>query len=153
MRAAIYRRDPRLYFETGHILFAKLAFPPAIYVARFEEIAAKIDNFVLRASRKNLKKTSQRNLGAIPSLYEHSDFDRCVARAVSFVEYSTLTSIEREREREKEMRNNKISSYEFSLRKERVCDFECYSLNTFFLVLTALIVTKISVSKLINVTI
>lgn len=45
MRAAIYRRDPRLYFETGHILSAKLAFPLAIYVTRFEKIAAKIDNF------------------------------------------------------------------------------------------------------------
>lgn len=47
MRAAIYRRDPRLYFETGHILSAKLAFPPAIYVTRFEKIAAKIDNLAV----------------------------------------------------------------------------------------------------------
>lgn len=47
MCAAIYRRDPRLYFETGHILSAKLAFLPAIYVTRFEKIAAKIDNLAV----------------------------------------------------------------------------------------------------------
>lgn len=55
MRAAIYRRDPRLYFETGHILSAKLAFPLAIYVTRFEKIAAKIDNFPGELPVKNLK--------------------------------------------------------------------------------------------------
>lgn len=55
MRAAIYRRDPRLYFETGHILSAKLAFPLAIYVTRLEKIAAKIDNFPCELPVKNLK--------------------------------------------------------------------------------------------------
>lgn len=53
MPGAIYRRDPRLYFESGHILSAKLAFPPAIYVTRFEEITAKIDK---RRRREDLEK-------------------------------------------------------------------------------------------------
>lgn len=47
MPGAIYRRDPRLYFESGHILSAKLAFPPVIYVTRSEKITAKIDNFAV----------------------------------------------------------------------------------------------------------
>lgn len=43
--SAVYRRDPRLYFEAGHILPVKLARLPAIYVTRFEKTVVEIDHF------------------------------------------------------------------------------------------------------------
>lgn len=83
MRSAIYRRDPRLYFETGHILSAKLAFPLAIYVTRFEKIAAKIDNFPGELPMKNLK-----NMAPVLSIHSRENikfsvsFRSLVARVV-----------------------------------------------------------------------